>query len=258
MRKAMLEETRAFFEGVVREDRSILDFLDADYTYVNERLAKHYGIEGVTGEEFRRVSLDRTRRGGLLGQASVLMATSNPTRTSPVKRGKWILEQLLGTPPPPPPPNVPELEEEKPGQIVGSLRERMELHRKNPDCASCHNRMDPLGFGLENYDAIGAWREKDGEHAIDSSGVLPSGASFRGPSELKTILADRKAEFARCLAEKLLTYALGRGLEYYDQCAVDEMTNRLAADNFKFSRLVAEIVTSDPFRTRSTESEGSQ
>jgi hypothetical protein len=252
LRRAMLEETRLFFESLVRDDRSVLDFLDAKDTFVNERLARHYGIPGVRGEEFRRVTLPDDRRGGLLGQASILTVTSNPTRTSPVKRGKWILEQILGTPPPPPPPDVPELKEDKDVVLSGTLRQRMEQHRANPSCATCHGRMDPLGFGLENFDAVGAWREKDGPFPVDASGTLPSGQTFQGPKALKAILQERREDFARCLAEKLLTYALGRGLDYYDKCAVDRMVAALARDDYRFSTLVLEIVQSDPFQKRRT------
>jgi hypothetical protein len=250
LRKAMLEESRQFFTSVIQDDRSVLDFLDSDDAFVNERLARHYGIAGVKGEEFRRVKLTDDRRGGLLGQASILMVTSNPTRTSPVKRGKWILEQILGTPPPPPPPNVPELKEDKEVVLTGTLRQRMEQHRANPDCATCHGKMDPLGFGLENFDAIGAWRDQDGRFPVDASGVLPGGGSFVGPKELKAILKERHADFARCLTEKLLTFALGRGLDYYDKCAIDKIVAALAENDFKFSTLVLGIVTSDPFQKR--------
>jgi hypothetical protein len=248
LRRAMRTETEMFFDAVVREDRSVLDLLSADFTFVNEPLARHYGIAGVSGNEFRRVSTAGTPRGGLLSQASFLTITSNPNRTSPVKRGKWILENILGTPPPPPPPDVPELVEAKKGEDLGSLRARLEEHRKNPACASCHERMDPLGFAMENYDAIGAWRDKDGKTPIDASGKLPSGESFRGATELRDLIVkSRQSEFLHCLAEKLLTYALGRGLEYYDQCAVDTITKALAEDGHKFSRLVIGIVHSDPF-----------
>jgi hypothetical protein len=250
LRRAMLEESRQFFTSVIQDDRSVLDFLDSDDTFVNERLARHYGIAGVHGDEFRRVVLPDDRRGGLLGQASILMVTSNPTRTSPVKRGKWILEQILGTPPPPPPPNVPELKEDKEVVLTGTLRQRMEQHRANPDCATCHGKMDPLGFGLENFDAIGAWRDKDGRFPIDASGVLPGGPSFAGPKELRAILKARHADFARCLTEKVLTFALGRGLDYYDKCAVDKIVAALADNDYKFSTLVLGIVSSDPFQKR--------
>jgi hypothetical protein len=250
LRRAMLQETRLFFESVLREDRSVLDFLDARDAFVNERLARHYGIAGVKGEEFRRVSLTDDRRGGLLGQASILTVTSNPTRTSPVKRGKWILEQILGTPPPQPPANVPELKEDQDVVLKGTLRQRMEQHRADPNCATCHARLDPLGFGLENYDAIGSWRDKEGAFPIDASGTLPTGESFQGPKELKAILKGRSDEFVRCLAEKMLTYALGRGLDYYDKCAVDRIVAAMAQNDFRFSTLVGEIVASDPFQKR--------
>lgn len=249
LRTAMETETKLFFEAIVREDRGILDFLDSDFTFVNERLAKHYGLQGIQGEQFQRVTLEAGQRGGLLGQASVLMVTSNPTRTSPVKRGKWVLENLLNAPPPPPPANVPELAEG--GKVaVGTLRQRMEQHRENPACAVCHTQMDALGFGLENYDPVGAWRTKDGDHDIDPSGSLPGGLSFRSPAELKAILKTRDGEFRRCLAEKLLTYALGRGLEYYDKCAVDTIVQNVKTNHDTFSALVLEIVNSDAFQKR--------
>lgn len=250
LRAAMLRETELFVGGVIDEDRSVLDLIDSNFTYLNERLAKHYGVPGVAGNEFRKVELHGEERGGLLGQASILAVTSNPTRTSPVKRGKWILEQLLGTPPPPPPPEVPELDNSKNAQLTGSLRQRMEQHRVNPTCAACHARMDPLGFGLENYDALGAWRDKDGSFDVDASGVLPTGQKFSGPAELKAILKEKKADFARCLAEKMLAYAIGRGLEESDHCAVDLICEALAADGYKFSRLVLAITKSDPFQKR--------
>lgn len=249
LRQAMIRETESFFASVMNGDRSLNDFLDADYTFVNERLARHYGIDGVKGDEFRRVALPNDRRGGLLGQAAILTVTSNPTRTSPVKRGKWIMEQILGTPPPPPPPDVPELDSDSKA-LTGSLRQRMEQHRANPSCASCHSRMDPLGFSLENYDAIGAWRDRDGEFPIDPSGTLPGGQSFKNAKDLKAILKTKNSDFARCLTEKLLTYALGRGLEEYDECAVDTILKGVKADQNRLSRLILEIVLSDPFRMR--------
>jgi hypothetical protein len=250
LKEDMLTETRRFFAGVMTEDRSILEFLDSDYTYLNARLAKHYGIEGVEGDEFRRVALQGDQRGGLLTQASVLTVTSNPRRTSPVKRGKWVLEQILGTPPPPPPPDVPELNESREAVKSASLRERLEQHRSDPGCATCHSRMDPLGFVFENYDALGAWREKDGSFLIDPSGSLPSGESFAGPKQFKGFLLDKKDQFTRSLTEKLLTYALGRGLDPDDACEVDRIAAEVAKDGYRFSRLVVEIVTSVPFRMR--------
>ncbi len=247
LRAAMRMETELFFEAILKEDRSILDLLDADFSFVNERLAKHYGIEGVTGKEFRRVKLP-AHRGGILTQASILTLTSNPTRTSPVKRGKWVLDQIFNTPPPPPPPDVPELKEEK--RLTGSLRQVMEMHRANALCASCHQKMDPIGFAFENYDAIGAWRDRDGQAAIDPSGTLPGGPSFQGPAELKTILKSKKELFARCLAEKMLTYALGRGLEYYDRCAVDKILDALGHNDYRSSTILVEVVKSEPFQLR--------
>jgi mono/diheme cytochrome c family protein len=247
LRAAMRKETEMFFEAILTEDRSILDFIDADFSFVNERLAKHYGIDGVKGTDFRRIKLPPTR-GGILTQASILTLTSYPARTSPVQRGKWVLETVFNTPPPPPPEDVPALEEQK--QLKGSLRQVMEQHRTNPVCASCHQRMDPIGFGFENYDAIGRWRDKDGGFDIDPSGVLPDGKTFKGPAELKTILRGKKELFARCLSEKVLTYALGRGLEYYDKCAVDKILVELAKNDYRFSTLLAEVVKSEPFLMR--------
>jgi hypothetical protein len=252
LRAAMLRETELFFADVMREDRSILDFLDADFTYLNERLARHYGVAGVSGDRFRRVRLSDRARGGLLSQASILTVTSNPNRTSPVKRGKWVLEQILGTPPPPPPPEVPELKETAKGQAIVSLRRRMEQHRASASCAVCHNRLDPIGFGLENYDAIGAWREREGDEPIDASGTILAGDSFHGPKELKAILRSRPREFGRCLTEKMLTYALGRGLRDADRGAVARIVEDLAANQFRFSVVVLGIVTSDPFLKRRT------
>ena len=252
LRAAMKAETLKFFETVVREDRSVLEFLDADYSYLNETLAKLYGVPDVTGPELRRVTFSgdtAKERGGLLTQASILTLTSNATRTSPVKRGKWVLEQVFNAPPPPPPPDVPDL----PANEVKShltLRQKLEEHRKNPACASCHARMDGIGFGLENYNAVGAWREKDGKFSIDTTGALADGTKFNGPVQLKTILKARKDVFVRSLAEKMLTYALGRGLERYDKRAVDEIVAYTKKNNYKFSALVTAIVVSEPFRKK--------
>ena len=251
LRQAMESETEMFFEDIVRRDRSVLEFLNADYTFLNERLAGHYGISSVKGDQFRRVNLGDPRRGGVLSQASMLTVTSIPTRTSPVKRGKWVLENILGTPPPPPPPNVPPFPEGREAAAHATLRQRMEQHRADPICSSCHARMDPIGFGFENFDAVGAWREKDGELSIDAAGRLASGESFRGPEELKKILATTQREqFIRCLAGKLLTYALGRGLEPYDRCALAEITTAAQAGRFRFSSLVLGVVKSTPFQSR--------
>jgi mono/diheme cytochrome c family protein len=250
LRSAMARETEMFVESIIQEDHSILEFIDADFTFLNERLAKHYGIEGVQGKEFQKVELKEGQRGGILTQASVLTVTSNPTRTSPVKRGKWILENILGTPPPPPPPDVPELNEDKKVADSLPLRQRMEQHRKNANCASCHARMDPLGFGLENFDAVGAWRTKDGKFDVDASGTLPDGQKFEGSAGLKAILKKKDGLFRHCLSEKLMTYALGRGLEYYDRCAVDRVADLTATNDNKFSGLVLAIVQSEPFQLR--------
>ena len=251
LRAAMQRETELFFAAIVQEDRSILEFLDADYTFVNETLARLYGLSGVKGEEFQRVSLKRTPRGGILTHASILTLTSNPTRTSPVKRGKYVLENILGTPPPPPPPEVPELKEDKEARQSASLRQRMEQHRENVLCASCHARMDPIGFGFENFDGIGAWRTQDEGFPIDPAGKLVSGESFKGAGELTAVLVKKKRdEFVHCLSEKMLTYALGRGLEYYDKCALDKMAQGLAKGRYKFSVLIAEVVKSTPFQMR--------
>jgi hypothetical protein len=249
LRFSMRQETELFFETLVREDRSIVDFLNGNYTFLNERLARHYGIEGVTGPEFRRVDLTGTKRGGVLTQASVLTVSSYATRTSPVLRGKWVLDNILGTPPPEPPPDVPNLDEAAVGTSA-SMRKQMEAHRKNPTCASCHRRMDPLGFGLENFDAVGAWRTEDGKFPIDASGELPDGREFDGPTELTAILTQDRDAFARCLTGKLLTYALGRGLERSDRRTVKTISTDLASADYRFSSLVLGIVNSRPFQMR--------
>jgi cytochrome c553 len=249
LRYSMRRETELFVEHVIREDRSVLDFLDGRYTFVNERLARHYGIPDVTGPQFRRVDLTGLPRGGVLTHASVLSISSYATRTSPVMRGKWILDNLLDSPPPEPPADVPNLDEATIGTSA-SLRDQLEEHRTNPTCASCHRRMDPLGFGLENFDAIGAWRDKDGAFEIDASGSLPDGRTFSGPDELMEILKGDRDEFARAITAKLLTYALGRGLERYDTRTVKEIASRLPAHEYRFSGLVLEIVSSLPFQSR--------
>ena len=249
LRLSMREETVRFFEGIVRDDRSVLEFLDADYTFLNERLARHYGVEGVSGPEFRRVRLSMPERGGVLSHASVLTVSSYATRTSPVMRGKWILDNLLDAPPPDPPAGVPALDETAVGTTV-SMRQQMEAHRANPTCAACHRRMDPLGFGLENYDAIGAWRTTEGAFAIDASGQLPDGRSFEGPAELRRILTADRDDFTRALTSKLLTYALGRGLERFDRRTVRAIVEALPSHEYRFSGLVLEVVNSLPFQQR--------
>jgi hypothetical protein len=251
LRNAMRTETEMFFASMIRNDRSILDLINADYTYANERLARHYGIPDVEGEEFREVKFTDQRRGGILTHASVLTLTSNPTRTSPVKRGKWILENILGAPPPPPPAGVEELSEGEDAELLGTLRERMEQHRMKSSCAVCHRTMDALGFGFENFDGIGAWRERDGRFEIDASGELPGDQSFQGPAELREILkTTRQQQFARCLVEKMLTYALGRALESHDRCTIDEIVEKLVENDYRFTTLIAGIVESEAFRMR--------
>ena len=249
LRDAMKTETRLFFETVLRDNRPLSDFLDARYTFLNDRLAKHYGIEGVQGPEFRRVELQTDQRGGLLSQASVLTVSSYPTRTSPVIRGKYVLQNILGAPPPAPPPDVPALDEQAVGN-TGTMRQQLDKHRSDTMCASCHNRMDVLGFGLENYNAIGKWRTMDGKFPVDVAGTLPNGKSFSSPAGLRVLLLDQLPEFGRCLIEKLLIYALGRGLEQYDRITVSDIDRQLAASGYRFQTLVFEIVRSLPFQSR--------
>ncbi len=270
LRAAMLRETTLFMEAIIREDRSVLELLDADFTFVNGPLARHYGLEsayaaasppgaaadrsvatlGADGAEFRRIVLADRSRGGLLSQASILTATSNPTRTSPVKRGRWVLEQILGEPPPPPPPGVPELPEAEGEARAASLRERMEVHRQSAACSSCHVRMDAIGFALENYDAIGGYRRSDGPEAIDASGEFADGTQFVGLEGLKDVLLETRRNFLRCLTEKMLVYAIGRGVEPGDASLIEGIVSRLEANDCRFSGLVTGIVESDAFRLR--------
>jgi len=265
LKTAFMQETSLFIDAIFREDRSVLDLIDGKFTFLNEPLAQHYRIADTNGNplykkdiknpgkpikgfEFVRVDLtNNTERSGILTQASVLAVTSNPTRTSPVKRGKWVLDQLLGTPPPPAPADVPALEKT---ELKGTLRKRLEQHRLNPACANCHDRMDPLGLAFENYDALGVFRKTEGDKPIDPSGVLPNGQKFAGAAELKDILSKKKDLFSRCLTEKMMTYALGRGVEVYDNKSVEKIMSALAKDNFRVSTLVIEIVKSEPFRMR--------
>jgi hypothetical protein len=265
LRQGFRRETELLFESIIRENRSVVDLLDADYTFVNERLARHYGIPGIYGDHFRRIKVPSPERRGLLGHGSVLTATSYGTRTSPVTRGKWILENILGSPPPPPPPNVPDLQDNKPEQ-VNSMRERMAVHRKNPVCGSCHGRMDPLGLALENFDGTGRWREMDlGEgidpvagslrpievgSPIDAEGALPNGTKFDGPTGLREALLQHPELFVKTAVEKLLTYATGRGMEYYDQPAVRAIVRGSAESRYSFNALVMGVVRSVPFQMR--------
>ena len=249
----MRRETELFFESLLRENRSVLDFLDAKYTFLNERLARHYGIDGVEGPEFRRVAVDGNKRGGILSQASVLTVAAYPTRTSPVLRGLWVMETILNSPAPPPPPNVPELDETQVG-LTGSLRQQLEQHRTNPSCAVCHNRIDPLGFGLENYDPVGRWRDRDGNFAVDASGELPSGERFESPGELKALLRNSEGDqFVSGLIEKMLTFALGRGVERKDSAVVEAIRAEMADNDYRFSSLIEGIVDSVAFRQRGGE-----
>lgn len=249
LREAMKMETTLFFQAMLRENRPLSDFLNARFTYLNGPLAEHYGIEGIHGPDFQRVELETDQRGGILSHASVLTVTSYPTRTSPVIRGKYVLENILGAPPPDPPADVPTLDEAAVGETA-SMREQLQQHRANPACSTCHERMDVLGFGLENYDAIGKWRTQDGKFPVDSAGTLPSGESFTTPAEMREILQEQLPDFARCLTEKMMTYALGRGLERYDNRTVRELTRKLEASGYEFRALVHEIVQSLPFLMR--------
>jgi len=251
LRQAMQQETELFFASMLREDRSVLDLLNADYTFVNERLARHYQIPNVFGNGFRRVTLDNEGRRGLLGQASILTVTSYATRTSPTLRGKWLLENILGTPPPPPPDNVPSLKEDTQSKAM-SMRQRMEQHRANVVCASCHARMDPMGFALENFDAIGRLRTRNSDGSpVDASGVFPDGSKFEGPAGLRHVLLEQPGQFVGNLTERLLTYALGRGTEYYDAPVTRAITREAARNGYRWSSLILGIVESTPFQMRS-------
>lgn len=249
LRDAMMTETRMFFEYVVRENRPMSDFIDARYTFLNGLLAKHYGIEGIEGPDFRKVDLATDQRGGVLAHASVLTVSSYPTRTSPTIRGKYVLNNILGTPPPPPPPDVPPLDDSKVGESA-SLRQQLEEHRKNAVCASCHNRMDVLGFGLENYDGIGKWRTKDGKFPIDVAGTMPNGKKFETAAQMRAILMAEVPQISHSITEKMMTYALGRGMESYDNRTLDAIDKKLAVNGYKFQDLIFEIAHSLPFQSR--------
>ena len=252
LRQAMKEETELFFNSIMREDRSVMDLLNADYTFVNERLARHYGIPGIYGSRFRRVPVPNDSRRGLLGQASILTVTSYPNRTSPVERGKWILTNVLGVPPQPPPPNIPPLPENGADGKVVSLRERMERHRANAVCAGCHRVMDPIGFSMENFDGIGRWRTREDGQSIDVSGTLFTGAKLDGIAGLRRAISERPEVFVGVLTERMLTYAVGRGLEHYDMPAVRKIVHDARASNYRFSSIVLGVVRSVPFRMKET------
>jgi mono/diheme cytochrome c family protein len=250
LRPAMAKETELVVESTLREDRSVADLLTTDYTYLNQRLAEHYGIKGIYGNEFRRVALTDARRHGLLGQASILTVTSYPNRTAPTIRGKWVLLQILGTPPPPPPPNVPSLKDDATTKNL-TMRERMELHRSNPTCAACHRLMDPLGFALENFDGLGQWRESIGTGgAIDASGVLPDGTKFDGPAGLRDVLVSKRDMFVETFTEQLLTYALGRGVEEYDRPVLRQIMREAHSEDYRWSSIILGIINSAPFQMR--------
>ncbi len=255
LRQAFVRETELLFNSVLRENRSVTDLLTADYTFANERLARHYGIPNVYGPDFRRVTIPDPNRRGLLGQGSFLLLTSYSTRTSPVLRGKWILENILASPPPPPPPDVPALKTENTSGKTMSMREAMEQHRANPVCASCHARMDPLGFALENFDAVGRWRDRTAPSGapIDASGLLPDGTRFDGAAGLRAVLMKHPEQFAATVAEKLLTYATGRTLQYFDQPAIRKIVRESAASNYSLPALIVGVVNSTPFQMRREE-----
>jgi hypothetical protein len=252
----MREETVLFFDSIIREDRSLLELIDADYTFVNERLAAHYKMSAVRGAAMRRVHLDEPYRGGVLGQASILTVTAFPHRTSPVLRGRWVLEELLGAEVPPPPPDVPVLNEKKKNATPMTLRQMLEKHRAKAECAACHSRIDPLGFGLENFDPLGRWRAEQAGGPIDSTGVLPTGEKFTGPVELKRLLLDkRRPEFLRNVSRKMLGYALGREINRVDMCVVADCVRALEESEYRASRLLETIATSYPFSHRYKEVE---
>ena len=246
----MLRETELLFESILREDRSVVDLLTADYTFVNERLARHYGIPNVYGSRFRRVGLADNARYGLLGQGSILALTSHAERTSPVVRGKWVLDNILGVQVPPPPPDVPTFKENEPGQKPKTVRELMAQHRNNPSCATCHRMMDPIGFALENFDAVGAWRTHEPGGPVDTSAGLPDGSKVDGPVTLRHALVKRPDVFVTTMTEKMMTYGLGRGLTYQDMPTVRAIVRSSEAHMYRFSALVLAIVNSEPFRMK--------
>jgi len=241
-----------FFDEQIREDHSLLDLFTANYSFLNERLADHYGVQGIYGNHFRKVSLDGHKRGGLLGHGSLMTVTSYPNRTSVVLRGKFVLDNLLGSPPPEPPPNVPALEESSQTGKQLTMREAMAQHRENPACRVCHAAMDPIGFSLENYDAVGKWRDMFAGVDVDASGLLPDGAAFNGRKGLENLILDRPADFVATVTEKLLTYALGRGVEYYDMPTVRSIVRQSEQEDFSWSSLILGVVKSAPFQMRRT------
>jgi hypothetical protein len=248
LRQAINQEMVEYFHHVLTQSRNFLDLIDSDYTFLNEELAQHYNIQGVEGDRLRKVTLQDRTRGGVMGMGSVLASTSLPLRTSPVKRGKWVLEEILGTPPPPPPPDAGELPEEEAAKEHASLRDLLTMHRSTPGCISCHKKMDPVGFGMENYDATGRWREGYGDELIIAWDTLASGEVFNGPVELKEILMEKKESFARTLSEKMFTYAIGRSVEFVDEPTMQKMVENLLENNFHTEQLIIALVNSPPFR----------
>jgi hypothetical protein len=258
LKQALQRETELLFQSILREDRSALDLLNADYTFVNERLAKHYGIPNIYGNHFRRVRIQDPARRGLLGQGSLLLVTSVADRTSPVARGKWILENLLGVAAPVPPPNVPALEESASKNEPRSVRQQMEIHRRNPACASCHKIMDPIGLSLENFDLVGKWRDTDQGIRIDASAELVDGTKVNGPASLRSALLDRSDVFLTTMTEKLMTYGLGRGVRYFDMPSLRTILREAAKNDNRFSAFVVGVVESTPFQMRVKQSPGEQ
>jgi hypothetical protein len=254
LRSAFVRETGLFLDSQLQEDQSVVGLLTADHTFLNEDLARHYGVPGVYGSHFRRVKVNDENRRGLLGQASILAVTSYPHRTSPTIRGKWLLENILAAPVPPPPPDVDTTLEEGPSAKPATVREMLERHRANPVCASCHARMDPIGFTLENFDSLGRWRLKDGDADIDASGVLMDGAAVNGPSALRAALVQQKEQFVKAVTGKLLMYAVGRELHHYDTPAVRSIVKGAAADDYRWSSVILGIVKSTPFQFRRSRS----
>jgi hypothetical protein len=252
LRRSLQRETELFFESVIRENRSVLDLLRADYTFLNERLARHYGIPNVYGSRFRRVTITDEARKGLLGQGSILALTSHAERTSPVVRGKWVLDNLLGMPPGAPPPDVPVLKENARGETPKTMREQMAAHRGTPACATCHKTMDPIGFAMENFDAVGAWRTQEPGGPLDTSGELADGTKVAGVVDLRKAILARPEVFVRTMTEKLLTYALGRGVDFADMPTVRAIVRKSGGDDYRFSSLVMGIVASTPFQMRMT------